>query len=588
MPHVAVRKILVIVAAIVVFLWTVVSGLAEARGADHVVRVQVDSATVVTRIPEDFLGFGYETSAVAQLGFFSAKNARMINLYKNLGPHGLIRIGGNVSDHTRFVPEGTAAAKTEREVTVINRANLSDLGDFARATGWRVMWGLNLGTGTKEEAVEEAVAVDRALGGMLQSFEIGNEVDLMRRYAKDYDAYHAAYAEYKAAIRARLPDAVFSGPDAAGNLAFVERFVATQSADMKLITHHYYHSGARNAKATMEYLLARDGAFDARLDRLRTLADDHHLAYRINELNSFSGGGKPGVSDTLGAALWCLDYMFDVAAHGGAGVNMETDINQLGFISFYSPIVHDPAGACSARPEYYAMLAFAMAGRSELLKVRVEKDEINLTAYATRSKDGSIDLTVINKDISRDATIECAVPPGCKDVEAYRLNGPSVDAKTGVSFAGSAVADEGTWEPGKPQSAPVADGVARLSVPHASAAVLRCRRQSSVPTSHASTVRQTLEADFGAGELRVLKADGPEFALPPSYFSFASEHADVAMSIIRQRLTSQSPVIRANGYDFLGRLIVVPAHREEVIEVLKDAEKHEVFQIREFVTHFLR
>ena len=58
------------------------------------------------------------------------------------------------------------------------------------------MWGLNLGTGTKEEAATEAAAVDAALGDRLHSFEIGNEVDYLPRFARNYDAYHAAYAEY--------------------------------------------------------------------------------------------------------------------------------------------------------------------------------------------------------------------------------------------------------------------------------------------------------------------------------------------------------------------------------------------------------
>ena len=82
------------------------------------------------------------------------------------------------------------------------------------------MWGLNLGTGTKEEAAEEAMAVDQALGPNLHSFEVGNEVDLLPKYSKDYVAYHRAFADYKAAIRSRLPNAVFSGPDSAGNLEF--------------------------------------------------------------------------------------------------------------------------------------------------------------------------------------------------------------------------------------------------------------------------------------------------------------------------------------------------------------------------------
>src|SRR5260221_327860 len=154
-----------------------------AEPTNTLVKIQIDPAVTLATIPQDFIGLGYETSAAAQPDFFSAKNARMIKLYAKLAAHGLIRIGGNISDHTRFVPDATPAVKTERDVTVINRTNLSDLGDFARATGWTVMWGLNLGTGSKEEAVEEAIAVDAALGASLHSFEIGNEVDLMRKYS---------------------------------------------------------------------------------------------------------------------------------------------------------------------------------------------------------------------------------------------------------------------------------------------------------------------------------------------------------------------------------------------------------------------
>lgn len=446
-----------------------------AEPVDHVVKIHLDPSTVIGNIPDDFLGLGYETSAVAQPGFFSAKNIRMIHLYQNLGSHGLIRIGGNISDHTRFIPDGTATAKTEREVTIINRACLNDLGDFARATGWRVMWGLNLGTGTRGEAADEAVAVDHALGGSLQSFEIGNEVDLMRKFAKDFDAYHGAYSEYKAAIRAKLPHAVFSGPDSADSFEFVQKFVAAESADMALATHHYYRGGASDSRSTIRRILIRDAAFDSRLEQLQTLCAPHQLGYRINEVNTFYGGGREDVSDTFCSALWCLDYVFDLASHGCAGANLETDINQLGFISFYSPIVHDAAGVCSARPEYYGLLAFAMAGRGELLATHIEKDDRNLTAYATRDPGGAIYLTVINKEFAEDATIELALPAGFKAGEVFRLRAPYLNAKTEVTFAGSVVARDGSWKSVVSETAAVANGTAHFLVPHATAVVLRIK-----------------------------------------------------------------------------------------------------------------
>ena len=86
-------------------LWICVQLEAQDQRVD-MVKIRVDPKTVLTRISEDYLGFGYETSAVAQSNFFSAKNVTMAQLYRNLSPHGLIRIGGIISDHSKYVPDG--------------------------------------------------------------------------------------------------------------------------------------------------------------------------------------------------------------------------------------------------------------------------------------------------------------------------------------------------------------------------------------------------------------------------------------------------------------------------------------------------
>ena len=219
------------------------------------VRIRIDPNTPEASISDDFIGLGYETSALAREGFFSAKNAHLIQLYRTLSPHGLVRIGGNVSDHTRFVPDGAPQVRSEKETSIINQAVLQEFGDFLRATDWKAMWGLNLGTGSKEEAVQEALAVQGALGDRLHSFEIGNEVDLMRRFG-GYKGYFSAYTDYKAAVRQALPEATFSGPDVAGNTKWALEFASTEGADTKLLTHHYYRSGAARPEATIETLLA--------------------------------------------------------------------------------------------------------------------------------------------------------------------------------------------------------------------------------------------------------------------------------------------------------------------------------------------
>jgi hypothetical protein len=440
----------------------------------NLVRLKVDPDKVRASIADDFIGFGYETSAVARQGFFSADNKHMVQLYRTLSTSGLVRIGGIIGDHTRFEPEAQPVAHAMNETTVINNAVLADLAGFLRATGWTALWTLNLGTGTKEEAVQEALAVRAALGDRLHSFEIGNEVDLLKRF-DSYAAYHAAYLEYKAAIRAAIPDAVFSGPDSAAKKEWTVAFAKTESKDMKLLLHHYYRGGAKSPQATIETLLGPHPEWNATLRTLEGTCKAEHIAFRINEVNSFSGGGKPDVSDTFASALWCLDFMFRVAAHGGVGVNMETDVNQLGFVSHYSPIYRGDDGQLTARPEYYGMLAFALAGKGKLVEVTTSPTSINMSAYATKSDDGPIWVTVINKDLAQSASIELALPQGYSTAECYRLTAPSAQSKTGVTLAGAQVTSEGTWSPRSAEVVPVSENTAMFTLPAASAALVRLR-----------------------------------------------------------------------------------------------------------------
>jgi hypothetical protein len=46
------------------------------------------------------------------------------------------------------------------------------------------------------------------------------------------------------------------------------------------------------------------------------------LELRVSETNSAVGGGRPGVSDVFGAALWTADTTFEFANAGASGVNM--------------------------------------------------------------------------------------------------------------------------------------------------------------------------------------------------------------------------------------------------------------------------
>jgi hypothetical protein len=472
-------------------------GLAQ-RATTKAIRVTIDTRRKQGRIPDDFTGLGYEISSVAIPGLLSDKNHAYVQLVRGLGANGVIRVGGITSDSASFAAD--AVASSAAKATVINAANLRELGAFLDATGWRLIWGLNLGSGDMKNAVEEAVAVAAAVKDKLLAFEIGNEPDGFagdafnahrpKNYA--YDDYLKEYRAYKAAIRSKLPDAPFAGPDASWATDWVSRFAADEGNDLKFLTKHYYRAGANNpyldklidssqraeyeARAKnnkIELLIREDANLRGMLQDLSTATTASHVPFRICEANSFYGGGQPGVSDRFVSALWVLDFMWTLAYGGAAGVNMETGVNHLDFVSYYSPIRNDRNGAASIGPEYYGMLAFAQAAKGERIALDYDAAGMNLTAYAVLDDHGHLMLTLINKDRNTDANITIATGQTFQKATVLRLKGLALDSADNVTLGGSEVAANGRWQPREVESLHAVGGVGEVHVPAASAAIVK-------------------------------------------------------------------------------------------------------------------
>jgi hypothetical protein len=445
------------------------------RAPSNPVRVRIEPQSRLGRIPADFMGLGYEVSSVSEPGLLTGSNRAYVQFVRTLSPAGVMRIGGNTSDYASWSPDGPAVSSPK--ATVVDRRGVADLGTFLRATGWRLIWGFNLGRGTVEQAVDEAVAVASSVGDRLLAFEIGNEPDLFpgvhRPANYSYADYYAEYRRFKKAIRDKLPNAPFAGPDVIIRADWLEQFAATEAADLQLLTHHFYAEGPpENPTSTIENLLKPNEILPGLLGRLEAASRSSGVPYRICETNSCFGGGKPGVSDTMAAALWGLDFLFMLAQFNAAGVNMETGVNHLGFLSWYTPIGLDSAQAYRATPLYYGMLAFALASQGERVKLTLDTAGLNITAYSVRSDRGDIWLTLVNKEADRDAPVRAACP-GIVSASALRLNAPSLSSKDGVLLGGSPVSSAGQWTSGATEPVRVTSGELEIDVPAASAAIVR-------------------------------------------------------------------------------------------------------------------
>ena len=444
----------------------------SARNDEQAFHVTVRTDQPLGGIAPDFMGLGYEISSVARPGLMDGANSVYVQLVHTLGARGVIRIGGNTSDYAHYT--ATAPAVSSAYGTVVNDAVLRDLGGFLKATGWKLIWGLDLGRASEQENIAEAKAVLSVAGESLMAIEIGNEPDQFpghqhRPPEYGYEGWLADYRRYKTALRAQFPRVPLAGPDVAGKTDWVTRFAADEGEDAVLLTHHYYREG-QNPASTVEKLLGVDPKLQPQLDQLRAASRSCGRPYRICEVNSFSGGGRPGVSDSMAAALWVLDYMFTLAANGCSGVNLETGVNHRDFVSSYSPIGDDEHGHYSAKPEYYGMLAFSLAGRGRLLKVEMDGASPGVKAYATQPDKGPLTLTLINKQAARAALTVSGVQGGRAAV--IRLSGPAVDAKTGITLGGAEVTPAGTWKPMKPEALALRRGQLGITLPAASAAIV--------------------------------------------------------------------------------------------------------------------
>jgi hypothetical protein len=434
----------------------------------HALRLAAESPV---EIPPDFLGLGYEMSSVATKGLLSTANRRYTELVRGLGANGVLRVGGIVADYTRYIPDGPNA--NEPKNTVITRENLQEFAAFLKAVGWKAIWSVNFAQGTVQQAVEEARAVSAALGPNLLALESGNEVE---NYGKDqpfrsnpytYETYRKEFDEWYAAILKAVPSVRFAGPDTAQSLEWVERMAKDSAGKIQLLTTHYYRNGQRRGSA--EQLLTPDPRLDEVLTRMRAAAKQSGIPWRMCEINSFSGGGLPGVSNTFVGSLWTLNTMLLLAQNGCAGVNIETGVNQLGFVSSYSPIQDDGKGVNSAGAPYYGMLAFARAfsGCHQMLRLQSGESADGVLAYAFGVQGKPRNVVIVNTSLA-DANFSLA-DLGIRQASVLRLTAPAQDSITGVTFGGAEVDSGGRW---KPKAEEPVDH-RNVLVPHLSAAVVR-------------------------------------------------------------------------------------------------------------------
>ena len=459
------------------------------------------------KIGDDFTGLSYESAQLGNPNFFSGSNTELAGFIRRLGSSGVLRIGGNTSEYCYWTPDPTKQANRQNAESMRtgDKANpvafgmavgpdtghkapapvnitplaIRNLRDFLDACGWKLIYGLNMGTGTAEDAADEAAHVMDAAGSKLIAFQLCNEPDLffrngIRKADYDFKQFAVEWQHFYETIRARLPNAPFAGPDTAYNNEWLVPFAKQFKREAVFLSQHYYAEGPpTDPSMTIERLLRPNPKLQDEFEGMNTTMQESGLPFRLAETNSCYQGGKQGVSDTFASALWSADLMYQLASAGGTGINFHG-----GGYGWYTPIAGNQEDGFLARPIYYGMLLFAQAGAGHLVESKLEPQEQAplLTAYGLRNDAGAVKVAAFNKNLDRGVRLTIDAGQQGRRVTALRLHAPRVDDATDTTLGGAPVGAGGEWSTAREETLTVENGAAVMELPAASAALITFER----------------------------------------------------------------------------------------------------------------
>ena len=465
-------------------------------------RLTLDRNKRGNRIPADFTGLSYETAQLGDPTFFAPTNTELVGFVRRLGKAGVLRVGGNTSEYCYWSPKATAEedeqTRRENQANVLPQAlavgpdtghgpskgrrvtpeAVRNLRGFIDATGWNLIYGLNMGTGDAETAAAEADYVMRTMGDKLISFQLCNEPDLfyrngLRKSDYDFAQFAKEWRNFYEVIRAKVPHAPFAGPDTAFNNEWLVPFAQQFRDEVAFLSQHYYAEGPpTDPSMTIERLLRPNPRLAAEFEGMAKTKAETKLPFRLTETNSCYQGGKQGVSDTFASALWGAELMYQLAAAGGVGINFHG-----GGYGWYTPIAGTVPDGFVARPIYYGMLLFAEAGPGHLIDAPMEGagDDALLTAYGVLNEDeprNSVRAVVFNKHADRFARVEIESGERPAFARVLRLSAPRLDDRTDVTLGANPVGASGAWEVARQDDLRVHEGVATLELTPGSAALV--------------------------------------------------------------------------------------------------------------------
>jgi hypothetical protein len=444
--------------------------------------VSIDANRPGAPVPPEFLGLSFEMSSLRRMASY-ADRGNLAALLASLGP-GVLRFGG-VSADTQVAWTDAATPLPAWASQGIDVGVFRELRKLAARSGWRVLLTIGLAHFDPRAAGREAAAAKAALGGWLAGIEVGNEPDAYARHGLrserwKYSMYDAQVTAYRKAIERAAPGLKLVGPDVSGSHAF-EAWGRAAAIHQRpsLLTGHHYPLGCHGPAPTIERLLSvpTRRAEDASLHRYAAVSRRRAIGFRLDETNTVSCGGRPGISDRFASALWAIDYIAHAMAAGAVGINLEGNVAKC---QSYTPLCAPTpsalsSGVLTAQPEWYALLLGKALVGDRPVQAIVSPGGSNVDVVAMLGSGGGLHVLVVDDETAaaKHVVVALHVARHLGAATVLALTGPSPSARTGVRLGGQAVESGGGWRvPPRLRVPPNRSGVITFEVSPASATLL--------------------------------------------------------------------------------------------------------------------
>jgi hypothetical protein len=449
------------------------------------------AAVAATSTAQGFLGITTSLSTIPALsGPASDPDIPFDNLLRNLSPGApfLLRLGGVAADTSWWPAPGVK--KPPYLYTLTPRWG-ADVRALLTALGGKAILGVNLEEGPKIDpsiARAEVAGFDRYVGaGLIDAFELGNEPEYFPLSVVNGGHGHdtiAAYTREFSHVASALGGAPLAGPSSVGPVwvSKLGTILSHLPSRLKLATVHAYpiKNCSPSAHRSVTDLFARSsiqGLADAIHEAVRAAAA-HGEPLRVDEINGITCGGKAGLSNAFGEALWALNVLPALWQAGVQGVNFQTVDGGHTYHNFNQMITakHPASGwRISVEPVYYGLLAFAgvAPAGSHLLRIS-DPGLAHFYQFAVRGSDGSERVVLTNVgSVARTIGVTASGTRGTGSLS--RLRAKSLSATGGTTLAGqtlSARTGQLTGTPNLTLVRPNLKGVYAVRVPAHAAAIL--------------------------------------------------------------------------------------------------------------------